>query len=105
MRRRGLHRISHRRNVRVEAHAGILNIEHQRIETREHGVRGPLGFSVQAVNGQARRFIRGGRNTRIEIAAEPVLRAEQCHQLHARRVRQQINRAAAIAVDPSLIGN
>ena len=95
MRRRGFHRVSHRRDVGVEAHAGILNIEDERIETREHGIRRPLGFAVEAVDGQARRFIRRGRNARIESAADAVLGAEQSHKLHARRVRQQIDRAAA----------
>ena len=45
------------------------------------------------------------RTRSIQRAANPVLRAEQSHKLYARRVRQQINRAAAVAVDPGLIGD
>ncbi len=32
-----------------------------------------------------------------------MLRAEQCHQLHSRRLRQQIDRAPPLRIDPSLI--
>ena len=105
MRRRGFHRVSHRRDVRVEAYAGILKVENEHIDAREHGFRRPLGFPIETVDGQACCFVRRGRNALIESAADAVLGAEQSHQLHSRRVRQQIDRAAAITVNSSLIGD
>ena len=37
--RRRFHRVSHRGDVSVETHARILNIKHQRIDSRQHFVR------------------------------------------------------------------
>ena len=105
MARRSLHRVSHGRDISVETDPGILNVEHQRIKTGKLRIRWPQSISVQAINRQSRCRVPRRRDAFIHRSADPVFRAEQRHQLHARRVREQINRAASLAVNPRLIGD
>ena len=42
---------------------------------------------------------------RLRIAAHPVLRAEQCHQLQVRVFGQQVDAAAQLAINPGGIGD
>src|SRR5882724_2606041 len=71
-----LHAIGHRRGVRVEAHARILNIEYQRVDSFQHFVRGAESFAVEAVNRQAGRGVFRRSDFFVVAAGEPVFRAE-----------------------------
>ncbi len=44
----GLHRFAHRRFVRVEPRANILNVEDDRVDGFEHRSRWPARLSIQA---------------------------------------------------------
>ena len=102
---RSFHRIAHRRDVRVEAHPGVLDIEDQRVQTCKHRIGGPHVISVKAINRQARGRICRGCDAFVHDAANPVLRAEQGHEFHTRRMCKQINRASAVAINPRLVCN
>jgi len=107
MRRRGFHRVSHRRDVRVEANAGVLNIEHEHIETREHGIRWPLGFPIEAVDGQAGVWVNRAIHdlARCSFAANPVLGAEEGDQLPGSLFVQQIDGGATLRAAASDVGD
>jgi hypothetical protein len=79
-----LHAICHCCRVRIEPHAGVLNVEDQRVNALQHFVRGTKRFSIEAVNAKARRGIFGGSDLFIIAAGKAVLRAEQGNQLNSR---------------------
>ena len=58
--RRFLHGVEHGGFVGVEAHAGILNIEDQGVDSRQHFGRGTVGGAVEAPDAES-----GGRVGRI----------------------------------------
>ena len=97
--RRRFHAIRHRRDVGVEAHARVLNIEDKRIDAFQHLRRRPARLAVQAVDRQPRRGIDRIRSQRrIHTPRDAVLRAEQRHQLYAGRA--PAHRSSAAPANP-----
>src|SRR5216684_1071473 len=46
------HAVGHRGGVGVEAHASVLNVEDERVDSAEHLVRGAKIFAVEAEDGE-----------------------------------------------------
>ena len=105
MRRGSFHRVSHRRDVRVKTHAGVLDVKYDRVDACEHGIGRALGFSVEAINRQARRCVRGGSHVAVKSSSNSMLGTEKRYQFYARRMCQQVNRVAAVPIDSSLVGD
>jgi len=101
----GLHAVGHRRRVRVKPHAGILNVEDQRINADEHIVGGPPIVTVEAEHGEARGRIFGGKKLFVFAAGETVLRTEKRDELHACGVHQNVNGATSLRIEAGVIGD
>ena len=68
---RGLHGEAHGRDVGVEAHADVLDVEHQHVDVAQHGGRRLLGCAVQAEHGHADRRHRPPSPTRLPASTPP----------------------------------
>jgi hypothetical protein len=97
------HRESHRRDVRVEARADVLHVEHERVEIRELFARGLSPVAVQAVNRKSARRIAIVRDVRVGVAANSVLGTEERHECDAGRAAQHVDRRIAGVIDAALI--
>ena len=101
---RFLHAVRHRRDVGVEAHAGVLNVENEHVDSLQH--RDP------SAGASRRRGCRFGKPVALSVAfatfasdsaRNSVLGTENRDELHAIRVRQHINRAPPMRIDACLI--
>ena len=73
-----LHRVGHRRDVRVRARADVLNVEEQHVDAVEHRRARMPRRAVEAVDRQARLSVdvRRDRGAGGAVAAKPVLGRE-----------------------------
>jgi hypothetical protein len=99
------HAVRHRGGVGIEANTRVLNIEHQSIDTLEHVVGGAERFAVQAVSRKTRGTVARRGNLFVEVTGEAVLGAEERDEVHAGRVRKEIDRGAALRIEASVIGD
>src|SRR5690348_14295574 len=100
-----LHAISHRGGERVEANACVLNVEHERVEIREHLRRGAARAAVEAVNGEAGFYVRVVGDGRIGAAGDTVFGTKESDEIYSGRGFQHVNRAASLGIDARLIGD
>src|SRR6185437_13934073 len=103
MLRRGFHRITHRRDESVEAHAGVLNIVDERVDALKHLVGRTPRVAVEAVNRQPSGGVGAGSDVSICRAGETVLGTENGDEFYARCVRENVNGAVASAVHAGYI--
>src|SRR5579859_1641708 len=103
MLRGGFHRIAHRGDESVEAHARILNVVDESVDALQHLIRGAPRFAIQTVNRQAGGGIGAGRDVRVLFAEDAVLGAENRDEFYAGRVRENVDGAPAGAVHAGFI--
>ncbi len=101
-----LHGVSHSRDIGVKTSAHVLNIENQSIEASQHFRRGPAPvFLIEAVDGNARRWIRAiGNIGGAGAASNAVFRRQDDHRFYA-RFDHEIHVAASATIDAGVIGD
>ena len=99
-----LHKVGHCGGVGVEAHADILDVDHHRIESREHRSAWPAARPVETVDGETGGGVAPGFNVALSVGTQTVLGAEQRDQLHARRLGQDVDSAASGGIAARLVG-
>ena len=99
-----LHQVSHGGGVGIEAHADILDVDDNGIETGEHLPGRPALRTVEAMDRQARFGITTGRDLPVPIGAYSVLGAEQGNELNASRRSQSLNGAPPGTVAAGIVG-
>ena len=99
----GTQTIGHRRGVGEAAQAGVLQVDHQRVEA---GKVRAAARAVEALHRQAGRRVAtvGHRLSRRRAAFQPVFGAEQPDERSAGQRRQPIGSARAGGVDPGGVG-
>src|ERR1700674_1896558 len=75
------HAVSHRRRVGVEADAGVLNVEDERVDAFEHLLRRAERLAIEAMDGETGGGILGRRDLFIVAAGEAVFGAEESEAL------------------------
>ncbi len=105
--RRRFEEVSERGLVGVEAHARVLDVVHHGVEVLHHVHRRmPLlhRVAINAVHGNLGCGIDGIADVRsIHGPGDAVLRTEDGDQLHAGRMRKDVDRALALGVESALI--
>ena len=101
-----LHRVAHRRDVRVEAGSDVLNVEHEHVQVLQRLGRRRASFAVEADDLQSGRCIGGiADDACVELACKAVLRAEQNLHVDPLCVVQQLDRADSFLIDAGVIGD
>ena len=100
-----LERVAQSSLVGVKAHAGVLNVKHERVDALKHLVGGAFGVVVKAVDGQAGGRFFGRGDAVVGRAEKAMLGAEDGDQLDTARAIEQINGATAGAVASRVVGD
>ena len=101
--RRLLHHVRHRRLVRVEARADVLDVDDHRVDALQHLVGRAARLAVERVDRQAGLLVLLRRHLVVERAPDPVLGAEERHQRHALGLEQQVDGRRARAGDARVV--
>ena len=101
----GLHRQTHRRDVRVKSAANILDVEDECVQTGELFLQRLARLAVQAEDFQAAFRIGAVTDLFIELAVQPVLRAEKRLEMHPLGLEQKIERRPAFSIVAGVVGD
>ena len=97
--------IAHGGSIGIEADAGVLHIENQRVDSFEHVVGRRAGVAVEAEDRQTGNAVGGAFHFGVSFSSDAVFRTEDRDQFYAVGMGQDINRAPALRVDAGLIGD
>src|SRR5690606_18035166 len=101
-----LHRVTHRRDVGIEAGADVLDIEHDCVDTLEHVARRSTHLAIQTEHRDAGATIDAvGDEFGIEIALVPVLGTEDAREFDVLRFVQQAGGTPPVAVPSGVIAD
>jgi len=101
-----LHRVTHRRNIGIEARTDVLDIKHNGIDSIEHFRSWPSDFSVKTEDLNSGAGIDVIINNRdVELPAKAVFRAKYPHELNIFGVMQKENGALPVSVDAGVVGD
>ena len=95
--------VEQRRQVGVVAHADVLDVEDEHADAVEHVARRPSRRAVEAPDRPAGGRIAAVRHVRVDVATDAVLGREDRGEAHPGRIREEIDRSAALGVDARLV--
>ena len=104
---RALHRVGHRRDVRVRARADVLNVEEQNVDAVEHRRARMAGGAVEAVDRQVRLRVDvgGDRRARAAVAAKAVFGRIDRFDANLPVVQDRVDDRFEARRDAALIGD
>lgn len=100
-----LHAIGQGGGVGVKADASVLHIEDESVDTGEHFVSGAARVAIEAVDGKASGGIVRGREFFVVASGEAVFGTEERDEVKAGSFSEQVDDAAAVGVEASVIGD
>src|SRR5262249_8082027 len=97
--------VTESREISVETATDILDVVNKGVDVLQLLRGGPLTFPIKAVDGQPGLFILGVGDGAVRLAGDPVLGAENRHELDFGRLAKLINRPVSLPVDAGMIGD
>ena len=99
------HAIAHGGDEGIEAHAGVLDVEYERVDSLQHLIRGAFRVAIETVDRQAGRGSVALATVASALPAMPCSGLKQRDELHAVGMRENVNRAPPLRVHARLIGD